>query len=481
MIKIIYDEYLYIIIYNIDINLRKKGITLMMQILSVKEILNNYKDIKTVNLQGWVKTNRNNGSFGFIDFNDGSSLKNIQLVYKQENTKNYDQIKGARTGSAIQISGAVVLTPNAKQPFEILVDDAQVLAQANEDYPLQKKRHTNEFLREIAHLRPRTNLFNAIMRIRSKLFMILNSYFQTNDFIWVASPELTCTDAEGNGEAFKLALVDKQEFFNTEVSLSGTGQLHAEAYAMAFKKVYSFAPQFRAEKSHTNRHAAEFWMLEPEVQFMDINGLMDLMQDMMKYIISQYQTQCEDEINFLNEFVDQDLINRLNKISKNEFVKLDYTKAIEMLINAKNEGHEFENSNIHWGMDLESEHERYLCEHVFNAPTFIYNYPASLKAFYMKLNDDNKTVAGVDLLVPGVGELCGGSEREANYETLLKKAQAVNMPINGIDWYLDLRKYGYFKSAGFGLGFERLIMYLTGISNIRDTIPFPRTHGSIKY
>lgn len=454
-----------------------------MNITSIKNLLKNYEKLNDteVFLQGWVRSNRDSGSFGFIDFNDGSDLKNIQVVYKNEITKNFESAKDITTGSAIEVIGKIVLTPNAKQPFEVLANQINVLAKADSEFPLQKKRHTVEYLREIAHLRPRTNLFNAVMRVRSKLFMIINTYFQNNDFVWVASPELTCTDAEGNGEAFKLGLVDKEQFFNTEVSLSGTGQLHAEAYAMAFKKVYTFAPQFRAEKSHTNRHAAEFWMLEPEVQFMDVNGLMDLMQDMMKYIITEYFKECSKEIEFLNEFIDKELSSRLEKIIKNDFKKISYTEAIDLLLEAKNSGVNFDNTNIFWGMDLESEHERYLCEKKFNAPIFIYNYPLELKAFYMKVNDDKKTVAGVDLLVPGVGELCGGSEREANYDVLIEKANKVNMPLEGIKWYLELRKYGYYKSSGFGLGFERLIMYLTGISNIRDTIPFPRSHGSIKY
>ena len=452
-----------------------------MKTMINKYIYKKYKQLKKVRVNGWVKSNRDSGTFGFISFTDGTYFDPIQIVYKQEVTKNFDQLKSARTGSAIEVVGEIIITPDAKQPFEILAIDAKLLSQASEEYPLQKKRHTPEYLREIAHLRPRTNLFTAVMKIRSELYMILNNYFTSNDFVWVSSPELTCTDAEGNGEAFKLALVDKENFFSTDTSLSGTGQLHAEAYAMAFKNVYTFAPQFRAEKSHTNRHASEFWMLEPEIHFCDINQLMDRMQDMIKYVVKNYKKKCLNEINFLNQFVDNNLVERLDSVLKSKFVRIDYTNAIDLLLDAKKNGVKFENDNIRWGMDLESEHERYICEKKFNGPTFIYNYPVELKAFYMKLNPDKKTVAGVDLLVPGIGELCGGSERESNYDILLQKANNINMPIDGIQWYLDLRKFGYFKSAGFGLGFERLIMYLTGISNIRDTIPFPRTHGSIKY
>ncbi|MGL4951876.1 MAG: asparagine--tRNA ligase [Mycoplasma sp.] len=441
-----------------------------------------YKEVKNqIKIQGWVKSNRDNGHFGFLSFTDGTDFRPIQIVYKNTDINNYDEIKSITTGSSLEISGTIILTPEAKQPFEILASEIKILAKADSDFPLQKKRHTNEYLREIAHLRPRTNLFSAVMRIRSELFMILNNYFSDNNFVWVASPEITKTDAEGNGEAFKVEMIDKKHFFGTDVSLSGTGQLHAEAYAMAFNSVYTFEPQFRAEKSHTNRHAAEFWMLEPEVAFYDVNDVMNLMEDMLKKTISKYLEKCSVEIEFLNQFVESTLIERLNSLISNDFVKISYTEVIGILEKLVQSGHKFENNKIHWGMDLESEHERYICESHFNGPVFVYNYPKELKAFYMKLNDDGKTVAGVDLLVPGVGELCGGSERESDYENLISRADAINMPLDGIQWYLDLRKYGYYKSAGFGLGFERLIMYVTGINNIRDTIPFPRSHGNIKF
>ncbi|MGL4950640.1 MAG: asparagine--tRNA ligase [Mycoplasma sp.] len=447
-----------------------------------KDLWNNQENFTSeIKVQGWVKSNRDSGHFGFISFSDGTDFRPIQIVYKSESIKNYAEIASVTTGTSIEVVGKLILTPEAKQPFEILATEINVLALADSEFPLQKKRHTNEYLREIAHLRPRTNLFSAVMRIRSELFLILNNYFRANNFVWVSSPEITKTDAEGNGEAFKIEPIDKKHFFGTDVSLSGTGQLHAEAYAMAFNSVYSFGPQFRAEKSHTNRHAAEFWMLEPEVAFYDVNDVMNLMEDMLKKTIKEYMQSCSVEIGFLNQFVDNSLMERLNSITSNEFKKISYTDVISILKDITSKGHKFENNKIEWGMDLESEHERYICEIHFSGPVFVFNYPKELKAFYMKLNDDNKTVAGVDLLVPGVGELCGGSEREPSYENLIKRAGEINMPLDGIQWYLDLRKYGYYKSAGFGLGFERLIMYVTGVNNIRDTIPFPRTHGNIKF
>ena len=451
-------------------------------ISNTKNILNNYKEIKDICLEGWVKSNRDNGSFGFIMFNDGSDNRHIQIVYKKEITDGFDDAKLSLTGSAIYIEGEVVVTPEAKQPFEILAKKIILLKKADEDYPLQKKRHTVEYLREIAHLRPATNLFLNIMRVRSELTFIIHSFFHENGYTLVTAPVLTSNDAEGAGEAFKIAKIDGEDFFNLEATLSVTGQLHAEAYALAFKNVYTFGPQFRAEKSHTNRHAAEFWMLEPEVSFMDIDGLMNLMELMLKYIVKHYRTKCEYEINFFNEFVDNQSINRLAIIENENFARVSYTEVIEILKNdlASNKTN-FENTNIFWGMDLESEHEKYICEKVFNKPTFVYNYPSELKAFYMKENDDQKTVAGVDLLVPGVGELCGGSQREANYNILLSKAKKTNANLEELQWYIDLRKYGYYKSSGFGLGFERLIMFLTGVSNIRDVIPFARTHGNIKF
>lgn len=452
-----------------------------MKRIITKQIYKEYQKLKTVLVQGWVKSNRNNGAFGFIDFTDGTGFENIQIVYKKELLNNFEDFKNVTTGSAIEVTGQIVLTPNAKQPFEIVADKATVLALADSAFPLQKKRHTNEYLREIAHLRPRTNLFSVVMRIRSTLYQLLNNYFLSNDFVWVSSPELTSTDAEGAGEAFNLGQVNKEEFFGSPVSLSGTGQLHAEAYAMAFNAVYSFAPQFRAEKSHTNRHAAEFWMLEPEVAFMDVFGVMDLIEDMLKNVVQNYFKLCQSEITFLNTFVDEHLNDRLHQILQMKFPRIEYTEAIEILTKVAKAGHKFENSKIFWGMDLESEHERYLSEVQFKSPIFVYNYPIELKAFYMKQNADMKTVAGVDFLVPSVGELCGGSERETDYGKLLKRAQDLKIPYDGMQWYLDLRKYGYYKSAGFGLGFERLIMYLTGVNNIKDTIPFPRAHGNIKF
>lgn len=442
---------------------------------------NNLENNLEVELFLWVKTNRDNKKFGFLSVVDGSTLKQLQIVYKDENIDNLDEVISIRTGSAIKCIGKIILTPNAKQPFELLATKIELLKQADEDFPLQKKKHSNEYLREIAHLRPRTNLFTAIMRVRSELYSIINSYFSENDYVWITSPVITTNDAEGAGECFKVAKVDGENFFGNEAVLSVTGQLHAEAYSMAFKKVYTFGPQFRAEKSHTNRHAAEFWMLEPEIAFIDVYQLMDVMEEMLHHIIEKYMKRCQIEIEFFNQFVDSSLLDRLNSICKSKIIRVTYTEVIDLLLEAKSNGVEFENSNIKWGMDLESEHERYICEKVYNSPVLVYNYPIELKAFYMKQNNDNKTVAGVDLLVPGVGELCGGSQREDDYNILIEKVKKCKLDQEPLNWYLDLRKYGYYKSAGFGLGFERLIMYLTGINNIRDTIPFPRTHGNAKF
>lgn len=436
---------------------------------------------KISNLQGWIKSNRNSKNFGFIDFTDGTSLKTIQLVYKKEKITNFDEISSLTTGSAIEVSGDVILTPTAKQPFEILLSEIKILKVCDADYPLQKKKHSVEFLREIAHLRPRTNLFYSIMKIRSNLVFIINDYFINNNYVLVTTPVLTTNDAEGAGECFNISKVDGEEFFNNKVSLSVTGQLHAEAYAMAFKKVFTFGPQFRAEKSHTNRHAAEFLMLEPEIAFIDVFQLMDIMEDMLKFIIKKYLSMCENEIAYLAKYTETDIIKKLEPLLHSKFKRLSYNDAIEILKQAQEDGYQFENKDIKFGLDLDSEHERYICEKIYNSPVFVYNYPKELKAFYMKNNDDNKTVAGVDLLVPGVGELCGGSQREDDFETLTQKAKATGMNVEDLQWYIDLRKYGYYKSAGFGLGFERLIMYLANVSNIKDTIPFARTHNNAKY
>lgn len=438
------------------------------------------KDNEEMIINGLIKTNRDNKNFGFLTLSDGSCIKQLQIVYKKELISNFDEVLSIRTGSAIMVEGKIVLTPKMQQPFELLATKIILLKQANEDFPLQKKKHTNEFLREIAHLRPQTNLFNSIMRIRSTLYYIINQYFQQHNYIWVSSPVITTNDAEGAGECFELAPLKKEEFFGIGTVLSVTGQLHLEAYAMAYQKVYTFGPQFRAEKSHTSRHAAEFWMLEVELSFVDLFVLMEMMENMFHYIIEQYIIHCKQEIDFLNEHVDSTLKQRLSSLTKNKIEKITYTQVIELLKTAVKKGINFDNNDIKWGMDLDSEHERYICEKIYNSPVFVYNYPSAIKAFYMKNNNDD-TVCGVDLLVPGVGELCGGSERESNYQILMQKAKSANLDIQQLSWYLELRKYGYYKSSGFGLGFERLIMYLTGINNIRDVIPFPRTHGSIKF
>jgi len=449
--------------------------------LTINSLLKQIKSIKDSNIEinGWVKSNRSNKNFGFIDFNDGTVITNIQIVYK-ENCLNFNDLTKIRSGSVIKVLGKLILTPKAKQPFEILAIEIIILKQADEDYPIQKKRHNNEYLRTIAHVRPRTNLFRNIMSVRSSLYKFINDYFFINNFTWVTTPILTSNDAEGAGECFKLEKISQEEFFGKEINLSVTGQLHAEAYAMAFQKVYTFGPQFRAEKSHTNRHVAEFWMLEPEMAFCDLEKLMDLIEDMIKFIACEYQKNNSQEINFFNEFIDINSKKRIEEIGAKPFIRISYREVIEILLKALENGVKFENEKIHFGIDLDSEHEKYICEIEFNQPTFVYNYPTEIKAFYMKRNSDN-TVRGVDLLVPGVGELCGGSQREDDYNLLLERIGNNKETIESLQWYLDLRRFGYHSSAGFGLGFDRLIMYFTGITNIRDVIPFPRTHGNAKF
>lgn len=451
--------------------------------LTVKDIVTKYRDYDgaQVNLFGFCKQNRFNGKIGFIDFNDGTSFKRIQVVYKQGKIENALEVSAARTGAALEVEGKIVLTPNAQQPFELQATKIIVLKQMDEDYPLQNKKQGWDFLRENAHLRPRTNLFNAVMRIRSELAFAIHNYFHQRNYVWVATPLITGNDGEGAGETFFLTTNEENEFFGQQANLTVTGQLHGEAYAQAFRNIYTFGPTFRAEKSHTSRHAAEFWMMEPELAFCDLPQLMDLIEDMLKHIVTHYQKTCSSEITFLNKEIDTTLIARINELLSKKFSRMSYSEAIDILSKAVQNGHTFEDNNIHFGMDLGSEHERYLCESVINGPLFLYNYPKQIKAFYMKQNSDNTTVAATDLLVPGIGELIGGSQREDDYNKLLNRCNELKMDLDPLKWYLDLRKYGYYMSSGFGLGFERLIMYLTGINNIRDVIPFPRTHGSINF
>ena len=450
------------------------------ELYKYEKLLEELKDSEIV-LEGWVRTNRDNGSLGFIELNDGSFFKNLQLVY-DNNTVNFEEVSHFSNGDAIQVRGILVLTPEAKQPFELHLIEGVILGKCQDDYPLQKKRHGFEFLRDIAHLRMRTNTFNALFRVRSTLSYAIHKFFFERDFVYVHTPIITTNDAEGAGQTFKVITDDKNPnvFFGTPSVLTVSGQLHVEPFALAFRNVYTFGPTFRAEKSNTTRHAAEFWMIEPEMAFTDLNGNMSVIEDFIKYIIKFVLERNKEEMNFFNTFIDKDLLNRLNHVLNSKFEVMPYTKAIEYLLKAKESGHKFENNDIKWGMDLQSEHERYLTEVIVKGPMFLIDFPKEIKAFYMKLNKDNKTVAGCDLLVPGVGELVGGSQREEDYEKLKAKMEEVGND-KELYWYLDTRKYGGCVHSGFGLGFERMLMYVTGIQNIRDVIPFPRTPGNCLY
>lgn len=434
--------------------------------------------IEYVELEGWVRTNRNNGSLGFIEVNDGSYFKNVQVVYFN-NIDDYELASSLKTGDAINVIGVLKITENQKQPFEIQAKKISVLAKCAEDYPLQKKRHSFEFLREIAHLRPKANTFAAVFRVRSVLSMAIHEFFQNQGFVYVHTPIITSNDCEGAGETFTVTTRKdgeyEKDFFNRHVSLTVSGQLHAEAFAQAFRDVYTFGPTFRAENSNTVRHAAEFWMIEPEIAFADLEDDMMLIEDMIKYCINYVLENCPEEMEFFNNMIDKDLLNRLKHVLNSEFAKMTYTDAVEYLKKAQEKGAVFENKDIFWGMDFNSEHEKYLCEKIVNGPLFLIDFPKELKSFYMKQNPDGKTVAACDLLVPHIGELVGGSQREENYEVLKNRMKELHMSEKGLEWYLDLRRFGGVKTAGFGLGFERMVMYLTGISNIRDVLPFPRT------
>ena len=437
-----------------------------------------------VELQGWVRTNRNNGSVGFIELNDGTYFKSAQLVYSKDN-KDFDEYAKYGTGCALTVMGRLVLTPENKQPFEIQVKEIVLEGSCSEDYPLQKKRHGFEFLREIAHLRPRTNTFSAVFRVRSVLAMAIHEFFQSQGFVYVNSPIITGNDAEGAGEAFVVTTREdnkyEQDFFGKKASLTVSGQLNAEAYALAFRDVYTFGPTFRAENSNTVRHASEFWMIEPEIAFADLEDDMLLAEDLIKFCINSVMENCKEEMEFFNKMIDNTLIERLTAVLNSDFKRMTYTEAIDRLLDAVKAGHEFEDKDIYWGMDLQSEHERFICESVVNGPVFLTDYPKDIKAFYMRLNDDGKTVAATDLLVPFVGELVGGSQREERYDYLVKRMDELNMKKDGMEWYLDLRRFGGCKHAGFGVGFERLVMYVTGMQNIRDVIPFARTPKNLLF
>ena len=461
--------------------------------INTKHLFENFKSYenKEITINGWIKTIRSSNQFGFIEINDGTNFKNIQVVVEKDSIDNYEEVTKFHASSGIEVNGVLVLTPDMKQDFEIKATKVRLLAGSDSSYPLQKKRHSFEYLREIAHLRPRGNSFNAVFRLRSLISFAIHEFFQTRDFVYVNTPLITASDCEGAGEMFQVTTLDMKnpplkeednidytkDFFGAETYLTVSGQLQAEAYALAFKNVYTFGPTFRAENSNTPRHAAEFWMVEPEIAFADLSDDMDLAEDLMKYVINYALEKAGNEIEFFNKFVDKGLVERLKGILNSTFKRITYTEAIEIL---KKADEEFEYP-VEWGLDLQTEHERYLTEKHFGAPVFVTDYPKEIKAFYMRMNEDNKTVAAVDLLVPGVGEIIGGSQREERYDVLVSRMEELGMNSDSMDWYLDLRKYGGVKHAGFGLGFERLIMYLSGMKNIRDVIPFPRTVNNAKF
>lgn len=446
---------------------------------------------ESIEISGWIRNIRVSKVFGFIEINDGSFFKCIQAVFEESKITNFKEIAAQNVGAAITVRGTFVLTSEAKQPFEIKAEEITVEGTSTSDYPLQKKRHSFEFLRTIAHLRPRTNTFSAVFRIRSLAAFAIHSFFNERGFVYTHTPIITGSDCEGAGEMFKVTTLDmcnspkgedgkvdfSNDFFGKETNLTVSGQLNGETYAMAFRNIYTFGPTFRAENSNTTRHAAEFWMVEPEIAFAELSDNMDLAEDMLKYIINYVLDNAPEEMEFFNEFIDKGLLERLNNIVENDFERLTYTEAIEIL-KKNNDNFSYK---VEWGIDLQTEHERYLTEQVYKKPVFVTNYPKEIKAFYMRVNNDNKTVAAMDLLVPGIGEIIGGSQREERYDVLVKRIKEMGLNEADYSWYLDIRKYGGTKHAGYGLGFERAIMYLTGMSNIRDVISFPRTVGSAEF
>lgn len=459
---------------------------------SVRRLYKEYSDLdqKQITLFGWVRNNRAQKEFGFINLNDGTFFETIQVVYESEFLNNFKDVQKFRVGSAIKVEGILMATPDRKQPFEIKARDVELIGDSQEDYPIQPKRHTREFLRENAHLRPRTNLFSAVFRVRSVLTHAIHTFFQERDFVYLAAPLITASDAEGAGETFKVTTLDldkphrteegevdyNKDFFQKKTNLTVSGQLEAEAWALAFRDVYTFGPTFRAEKSNTTTHASEFWMIEPEIAFADLKDDMQLAEDMVKYIIKYVLERCPEEMQFFNKFVQKGLLEKLDSVVSSAFEIKTHREAIDILL-ASNQ--KFENLPKH-GEDLATEHEKFLVKH-FDGPVFVTDWPKDIKAFYMRLNDDNETVAAMDLLVPGSGELIGGSQREERLDLLEKRMEEMDVPKEDLWWYLDLRKYGGCKHAGFGLGFDRMLMYLTGVENIRDVIPFPRTPRNCEF
>ena len=454
--------------------------------MDIKELFEKDYIGKEVTICGWIRNHRKQKDFAFISLSDGTTINNLQVVY-DSNIENYETINKALVGSSLEVTGEIVKS-EGNQDFELKAKNIKVLGDCPEDYPIQAKRHTREFLREQAYLRPRTNLFNAVFRVRSVAAMAIHTYFQERGYVYAHTPIITASDCEGAGEMFQVTTLDlnkvaetkkvdySKDFFGKQAALTVSGQLQAETFALAFKKTYTFGPTFRAENSNTKTHASEFWMIEPEIAFCDLEGDMDVMEEMLKYVVEYVLKHAKDEMKFLDKFVEQGLIDKLNKLLNSPFTRIDHKDVITIL---KESGKKWE-FEPEYGEDIAKEHEKYITEY-FNGPVFIKNWPKDIKAFYMKLNDDNETVAAVDLEVPGAGELMGGSQREESYEKLIKRMKEMNVPEEGMEWYLNLRRYGGCVHSGFGMGFERLLIYLTGIENIRDVIPFPRTPGNCDY
>lgn len=462
-----------------------------MKAIDFRDLFKSYENYneKEIVVEGWIRTIRDSKNFGFIELNDGTYMKNVQVVF-ESHLENFEEVKKYSTGSAISVKGILVMTPEAKQLFEIKATQIVMEGESDPSYPLQKKRHSLEYLRTIAHLRPRTNTFSAVFRVRSLAAFAIHKFFNERGFVYAHPPIITASDAEGAGEMFRVTALDldniekvdgktdyTKDFFGKSANLTVSGQLEAEIFALAFKNVYTFGPTFRAENSNTTRHAAEFWMIEPEIAFADLSDNMQLAEDMVKYVVNYVLENAKEEMEFFNSFVEKGLLDKLDNVVNSEFGRIDYTDAIEILMK-NNENFDYP---VQWGTDIQTEHERYLSEMIFKKPVFVINYPKEIKAFYMRMNEDDKTVAAMDLLVPGIGELIGGSQREERLDMLEKRMEEMGVPKEDMWWYLELRKYGGVKHAGYGLGFERLIMYLTGMGNIRDVIPFPRTPKNAEF
>ena len=462
-----------------------------MEKVTIKDLYRNTENYidKTVEVAGWVRTVRDSKAFGFIELNDGSFFNNLQIVFNDK-LANFEEVRKLTISSSIIVNGKVVKTENAKQPFEIHADSVEIFNLADADYPLQKKRHSFEYLRTVAHLRPRTNTFNAVFRIRSVAAFAIHEYFQNNGYVYVNTPIITCADCEGSAEMFKLTTLDldkplpqkdgktdfSEDLFGKKAYITGSGQLHGETFAEAYGKIYTFGPTLRSENSNTKTHANEFWMIEPEIAFCDLEQLMDIEEDCLKFVVSRVLEKCPEEMEFCDKFIEKGLIDKLHKLVNSKFVRIDHKEAIDILKKADKEW-EFKPE---YGEDLAKEHEKYLTEH-FNGPVFVKNWPKDIKSYYMKLNPDGETVAGVDLEVPGAGEIMGGSQREENYDKLVARMKEMGIATEPLYWYLDLRRYGSVIHSGFGLGFERLLMYITGIENIRDVIPYPRTPNNCDF